>query len=42
MQVLLQKVHKASTAINNKNFSLIDNGILVFVGIQTKDSLKDV
>jgi|TARA_B110000263_G_scaffold168139_1_gene146460 D-tyrosyl-tRNA(Tyr) deacylase len=42
MRVLLQKVNKASVAINNKNFSSIDNGLLVFLGIQTKDSLKDV
>ena len=42
MRVLLQRVNKASVKINNKNFSSINNGLLVFLGIQTKDSIKDV
>ena len=42
MRVLLQRVNKASIIINNKNFSSINNGLLVFLGIQTKDSIKDV
>ena len=42
MRVLLQRVNKASVIINNKNFSSINNGLLVFLGIQTKDSIKDV
>ena len=42
MRVLLQRVNKASVIINNKNFSSINNGLLVFLGIQTKDSKKDV
>ena len=42
MRVLLQRVNKASVIINNKKFSSINNGLLVFLGIQTKDSIKDV
>ena len=42
MRVLLQRVNKASVIINNKNFSSINNGLLVFLGIQTKDSINDV
>ena len=42
MRALLQRVNKASVIINNKNFSSINNGLLVFLGIQTKDSIKDV
>lgn len=42
MRVLLQRVNKASVIINNKNFSSINNGLLVFLGIQTKDSIKDI
>ena len=42
MRVLLQRVNKASVKINNKNFSSINNGLLVFLGIQTKDSIEDV
>ncbi len=42
MRVLLQRVNKASVIINNKNFSSINNGLLVFLGIQTKDSIEDV
>ena len=42
MRVLLQRVNKASIIINNKKFSSINNGLLVFLGIQTKDSIKDV
>ena len=42
MRVLLQRVNKASVIINNKNFSSMNNGLLVFLGIQTKDSIKDV
>tara|TARA_Y100000590_G_scaffold360755_1_gene417161 strand:+ start:939 stop:1382 length:444 start_codon:yes stop_codon:yes gene_type:complete len=42
MRILLQRVNKASVIINNKKFSSINNGLLVFLGIQTKDSKKDV
>lgn len=42
MRVLLQRVNKASVIINNKNFSSINNGLLVFLGIQTKDSIQDI
>ncbi len=42
MRILLQRVSKASVFINNNNFSSINNGLLVFLGIQTKDTLKDI
>ena len=42
MRILLQRVSKASVIINNNNFSSINKGLLVFLGIQTKDTLKDV
>ena len=42
MRVLLQRVSKASVVINNENFSSIDNGLLIFLGIQTHDTLKDI
>ena len=42
MRILLQRVSKASVIINSNNFSSINQGLLVFLGIQTKDTLKDV
>ena len=42
MRMLLQRVSKASVIINSNNFSSINKGLLVFLGIQTKDTLKDV
>ena len=36
------RVSKASVIINSNNFSSINKGLLVFLGIQTKDPLKDV
>ena len=42
MRILLQRVSKASVIINSNNFSSINKGLLVFLGIQTKDTLKDV
>ena len=42
MRILLQRVSQASVIINNNNFSSINKGLLVFLGIQTKDELRDV
>ena len=42
MRILLQRVSKASVIINSNNFSSINHGLLVFLGIHTKDTLKDV
>ena len=42
MRILLQRVSQASVVINNNNFSSINKGLLVFLGIQTKDELRDV
>ena len=42
MRILLQRVSQASVVINNNNFSSINKGLLVFLGIQTKDDLRDV
>jgi len=42
MRILLQRVSQVSVVINNDNFSSINKGLLVFLGIQTKDELRDV
>ena len=42
VRVLLQKVNSASIEINNKHYSSIKKGLLVFLGIKVDDSLKDV
>lgn len=42
VRVLLQRVNSASIEINNKHYSSIKKGLLVFLGIKVDDSLKDV
>ena len=42
MRILLQRVSQASVIIDNNNFSSINEGLLVFLGVQTKDNLSDV
>ncbi len=42
MRVLIQRVKNASVTINNEVISLIDNGLLVFVGICDEDGREDI
>ena len=42
MIALLQKVKKASVEIDNKLYSQINAGMLLFLGIHKKDTKKDV
>ena len=42
MRVLIQRVKKASVTINNKVYSLIDNGLLLFIGICDEDNGEDI
>ena len=42
MRVLIQRVKKASVTVNNELISLIDNGLLVFVGIGEEDCGEDI
>lgn len=42
MRVLIQRVKKASVTISEELISLIDNGLLVFVGIGEEDNGDDI
>lgn len=42
MRVLIQRVKNASVTINDEVISLIDNGLLVFVGICDEDGREDI
>ena len=42
MRVLLQRVKNASVEINNKPYSSIQQGLLIFLGIHHDDSIEDV
>ena len=42
MRALIQRVTKASVTIDNKLYSLIDNGLLVFIGICEEDNREDI
>lgn len=42
MRTLIQRVKRASVTIDGKLISLIDNGLLVFVGIGEEDSSEDI
>ena len=42
MRVLIQRVKRASVTIDNETISLIDNGLLVFVGICDEDNSEDI
>ena len=42
MRVLIQRVKRASVTIDSKTISLIDNGLLVFVGICDEDNSEDI
>ena len=42
MRVLIQRVKEASITVDNKVISLINNGLLVFVGIEDQDNREDI
>ena len=42
MRVLIQRVKRASVTIEGKVISLIDNGLLLFVGICDEDNSEDI
>ena len=42
MRVLIQRVKRASVTIDSKTISLIDNGLLVFVGLCDEDNSEDI
>ena len=42
MRTLIQRVKKASVIIDGKLISLINNGLLVFVGIEDNDNDEDI
>ena len=42
MRVLLQRVDSCKIEINNKNFSKIRKGLLIFLGIKKEDSKEDI
>ena len=42
MRVLIPRVKKASVTVNKELISLIDNGLLVFIGIGEEDNSEDI
>jgi len=42
MKVVIQRVVKASVAIEKKTVAVIDNGLLLFVGIVDEDTQEDI
>ena len=42
MRVLIQRVKNASVTVNKELISLIDNGLLVFIGIGEDDNCEDI
>ncbi|MBR2301863.1 MAG: D-tyrosyl-tRNA(Tyr) deacylase [Bacteroidaceae bacterium] len=42
MRVLIQRVKRATVSIDNKEKSLINNGLLIFVGICDEDTAEDI
>ena len=41
MRAVIQRVSKASVTIDDKNYSQIENGLLVLVGIEDADTTED-
>lgn len=41
MKALIQRVKKASVTIENELYSQIDNGILIFLGVEKNDELSN-
>ena len=42
MRAVIQRTINASVHVNDKNIAEIDKGLLIFVGIETDDSIEDV
>ena len=42
MKVVLQRVRDASIAVNNKEISKINSGLLIFLGIKKSDSESEI
>ena len=42
MRVLIQRVKESSVTVDNKVISFINNGLLVFVGIEEQDNREDI
>ena len=42
MRVVVQRVSKASVAVNEKTISKIDNGLLILLGVEDADSNDDI
>ena len=42
MRILIQRVKKASVTVENKCISLINKGLLIFVGICDEDNAEDI
>ena len=42
MRILIQRVSEASVTINNELYNKITNGLLVFAGIEDKDTEEDI
>lgn len=42
MRALIQRVTNASVTIEDTTFSTIDNGLLIFLGIEESDSQEDI
>ncbi len=42
MRVVIQRVKEASVTINGVSRALIQNGLLIFIGIEDSDNLEDV
>jgi len=42
MRVVIQRVTEASVTINGSVYSSIGNGLLIFLGIESNDSLDDI
>ncbi len=42
MRVLIQRVREASVSVHNKEIARINCGLLLFLGIECQDGLKDI
>jgi len=42
MKLVIQRVYKASVTIENKVFSSVNEGLLIFVGVENADNLEDI
>ena len=42
MRLVIQRVKQTSVSIDNKVYSSIDKGLLIFIGINTNDKKEDV